>query len=102
VSELCIHIPNEGKRSPIFGKILKKQGLRAGASDVFCAIPHSVSETQYHGLFIEFKVGKNTLTEKQIRFRDAVVRAGYRHATVYSVDEAIKAFDIMKFCINVA
>lgn len=100
VSILCFHPANEGKRSYIYGKMLKKQGMRAGVPDVFCAIPHSVAGVHYPGLFIEFKAGKNKLTEKQAQFKDAVMKAGYRHETVYSVDEAIQAFSIMNFCIN--
>lgn len=49
--ELFIHIPNEGKRSPIAGAHLKRMGMRKGVSDNFLALPRK----GYHGLWMELK-----------------------------------------------
>lgn len=51
VRDLIIHIPNEGKRTPLQGLYLKRIGLRPGVSDFFLPLPIS----PYHGLWIELK-----------------------------------------------
>jgi len=62
-------------------------GVKPGVPDVFMAIPVH----PYHGLFIEFKSGKNTLTSTQKSMIFNLTLEGYKVETCYSVDEAIKA-----------
>lgn len=81
------HIVNEGKRSYSMGKKLVQAGLRRGVPDLFIPEPHGV----YHGLFIEMKYGKNTLTEEQSRWLSFLSSRGYAVKVAYSADEAIGA-----------
>ena len=46
-----VHVPNEGKREPRLGFILKNMGLAKGFPDLF--LPRA--SFPYHGLFMEMK-----------------------------------------------
>ena len=82
-----IHIPNEGKRSAYMGAKLKRMGMRGGAPDLFIACARG----EYHGLFIEMKVGKNKPTKKQIGWLQRLSEEGYACTVCYGTDEAIRA-----------
>ena len=64
----------------------KKQGVKAGVSDIFLPLPRG----GYHGLFIELKVGKNRPTMNQLDFLADMEKEGYQCAICYGSDEAIK------------
>jgi hypothetical protein len=66
-------IPNGGKRDKITAANLKAEGVKAGTSDIF--LP--VARGNWHGLFLELKVGKNKPTADQLDFIAAMQRAGY-------------------------
>ena len=85
----CFAIPNGGSRHPIEAANLKRQGVTAGVPDIFCAIPRE----PYHGLFIEFKAGKNKLTDVQREAIELFRSAGYRCEVCYSLEEAIEIFN---------
>ncbi len=51
IYKVTFAIPNGGKRNPVEAARLKKQGVKAGVSDIFVAYP----ENPYHGLWIELK-----------------------------------------------
>lgn len=57
-------IPNAAKRSAAIAATMKRTGMVAGVSDLFLSIPRG----QYSGLFIELKVGTNSLSEEQEKF----------------------------------
>lgn len=90
-------IPNGGSRSKkavktkdgrtIFvsleGKRMKAEGVKAGVSDTFLSVPRK----GFHGLYIEFKWGKNTLSAEQKAFLEDVKQNGYQTAVVYSFDQ---------------
>lgn len=78
-------IPNGGFRNKSTAVKLKKEGVLAGVWDIFLSVPTS----EYGGLFIELKYGRNKLTEYQKAFRQA--NTGYKYEVVYTVDEFIKA-----------
>ena len=82
-------IPNGGARSVITGKMLKKEGVSKGVFDVFCCIPKG----EYHGLWIEFKSGKNKLTTEQKEFCRARLEDGFSCEICYSVGEAIEVLE---------
>lgn len=67
-------IPNGGQRNKIVAAKLKAEGVRAGVLDVFLA----VSRNGYHGLWIEHKVGKNTLTKEQAWWYAKLKLEGYQ------------------------
>ena len=81
-------IPNGGARDQIVGKKLKDEGVKSGVLDIFLPVPN----TKYHGLYIEFKAGRNTLSFEQIRFKAFVESQGYLVGVFYNEG---KAFDFL-------
>ena len=73
------HIPNEGKRSTTTGARMRAAGLRAGVPDI--CLPAARGE--YHGLYIELKAGRNTTTDNQECWLDALAKQGYYTAVCY-------------------
>lgn len=63
-SKYIIHIPNEGKRTPRYGKKLKDMGMRPGVSDLFIAIPRK----GFNGAWVELKSKSGTLSKSQFEF----------------------------------
>lgn len=59
-------IPNGGKRTKRTAGRLKAEGLEAGVFDYCIPVPSK----GYAGLYLEFKAGKNNLTDLQREFRD--------------------------------
>ena len=84
-------IPNGGARNVITGAMLKKEGATAGVFDVFVGITNP--SRGLPGLFIEFKAGKNKLSEKQKDFMGEMISEGYECETCYSLEEAIKCLN---------
>lgn len=81
-------IPNGGKRNVITAAIMKRTGTLSGAWDLFLSVPKS----NYSGMFIEVKVGKNKLTDNQIEFLRENC-PNYWMKVCYSLDEFIKDVD---------
>lgn len=88
---LMYHIPNGGSRNKMEAANLKRQGVKPGVPDIFLPVPSD----NFHGLFIEMKYGKNTLTDNQKKFISNLKKQGYAVAVCYSCDEAIA--DICKY-----
>lgn len=82
-------IPNGGSRNKIEAANLKRQGVIAGVADCFLSIPNSYS----HGLFIEFKIGKNKQTENQIEFEKAISIFDYQYCVIYSFEEFVNTIE---------
>lgn len=61
----------------------KREGLKAGVFDTFLMKPNK----KFCGLWIEFKIGKNKMSENQKTFKDLAQDQGYGTALVYSFDE---------------
>jgi hypothetical protein len=85
----CFAIPNGGSRHILEAVNLKRQGVTAGVPDVFCAL----SRKGFHGLFIEFKAGKNKLTELQRQMISKLAEQGYQCTVCYDVQSAIDNFN---------
>jgi len=85
IRDYLIAIPNEGKRNIITAMNLKRMGMTAGIPDYFLMIPNQTN----HGLWIEFKAGKNKLTHAQEAFFATAKYQGYECTVVYSAKEAI-------------
>lgn len=79
------HVPNEGKRHPATGSLLKKMGMVSGFAD--CFMPRGNKE--YKGLFIELKVKPNKPTPNQIAFLEMMLLEGYDTAVCYTLEDAI-------------
>lgn len=68
-------------------KKMKAEGVKAGVLDIF--VPTSVGYF-CHGLYIEMKFGKNTMTTNQQEFTDFVTGRGYLVKVCYTWIEAAK------------
>lgn len=71
--ELLYHVPNGGKRDAATARALKRQGVKAGISDL--VLP--VARSGYHGLYVELKAPGGKLEQSQIDFIQAVEAQGY-------------------------
>jgi len=76
-------IPNGGFRTIRNRITLAKEGVLAGVSDLFLAVPNK----EYSGLFIELKYGKNKLTGEQEEFLNNARNNKYRAEVIKSFDE---------------
>lgn len=65
-----------------------KEGVLSGVADVFTPI----AESGRHGLWIEFKVRPNVLSDEQKRFRVEMEAQGYAYVIAYTWEEALKAW----------
>jgi len=79
-------IPNGGQRNVIVAAKLKASGTMSGVWDLLLLVPRNGK----CGLFIEMKVGKNKLTENQIKFRRENEK-DYAFEVCYSTSEFITA-----------
>ena len=84
--ELAHHIPNGGKRNKVEAVNLKRQGVKAGVPDI--CLP--VARGEYHGLYIELKVGNNKQTEKQKWWQRKLREQGYKSEVCYGWQQAAK------------
>ncbi len=80
-------IPNAARRGYVTRCRMLDEGLRAGVADVFLPYPSN----GLHGLYIEFKAGRNDCTPEQLAFGEAALEAGYGWCVCRSVDEAMEA-----------
>ena len=83
---LIYHCPNGGKRNRLEATALKRQGVKAGVPDL--CLP--VARNNFHGLYIEMKVGNNTCTENQKKWLRRLKEEGYKTIVCYGADEAIE------------
>lgn len=95
--KLCFAIPNGGSRSKKTfenktgqkvtyspeAQRMKKEGLVPGVCDLFLSIPRG----KYHGLYLETKWGKNSLSEDQQDFITEVIAQGYKAIVYRSLDQ---------------
>jgi hypothetical protein len=90
VGELLIHIPNGGSRKNAFeGWRLKKQGVRAGVSDLL--LP--VARGGYFGLWIEFKAAPPNdaaVSDSQEKWVDEMLAQGYSAHICLGVEAAMQ------------
>jgi hypothetical protein len=78
-------IPNGGKRSVLEAAFMKKEGVRAGVSDLFLAEPSG----RYHGLWIEMKTETGRTTKKQEQFIKLMIERGYMARVANSFDSFV-------------
>lgn len=86
--ELLHHIPNGGKRDKREAGALKRQGVKAGVpyKMLFYSLP--VPKSNYHGLYIELKVGKNKTSKFQNEWIKNLREQGYCVEVCYGWNEA--------------
>lgn len=80
------HFANERKCSPQQGRFFKRMGVKKGVADFFLALPYG----NYHGLWIELKVGKGKLSIEQSAFLYRKNERGYLAIAVWGFDAAIE------------
>jgi hypothetical protein len=92
-AESIFAIPNGGHRDIRTAVRLKREGVRAGVSDIEVAIPRPRPEggEMYHGMFIEIKTEKGRLSPAQTAFLARQARLGYSAVVAHGVREAIDA-----------
>lgn len=78
-----IAIPNGGARKPIEGKIMKAEGVVAGASDLFLFYPSK----GYHGLAIEMKTPQGRQQLSQKLWQMCIERVGYKYSLCRSFED---------------
>lgn len=77
-------IPNGGKRNAREAARMKQEGVKAGVSDIF--LP--VARGGYHGLYIELKAEKGTLSDKQKWWIEETTKQGYYSTVCFGWVEA--------------
>jgi len=65
-------IPNGGRREKIDAILMRRGGVLSGVWDV--QVPYPSSNSRNTKMWIEFKYGKNKLTDNQILFKDNLSR----------------------------
>lgn len=93
ISPYVLHFPNESKRSPRYGRLLKKMGMRKGVSDLFIAIPNK----DYAGAWIEIKTMRGRITKEQTIFLDDMKEKGYFCSVTRGVKETM---DTIKWYVS--
>lgn len=86
LKKYVLHFPNESKRSPAYGKLLKDMGMRKGVSDLLIAMPRM----SYSGAWIELKTTHGKPTKEQIVFLEDMKKENYYTHITYGLDEALK------------
>lgn len=81
---LLYAIPNGGHRHPATAARLKAEGVKAGVPDI--CLP--VARREWHGLYMELKVGRNKLTALQREWLAYLQEAGYCVDVSYGWQEA--------------
>lgn len=82
---LMFAIPNGGLRDKITAARLKATGVKAGVPDIF--LPVAIFG-RYHGLFIEMKADKGTLSVAQSKWCFDLRDAGYEVVFCYGWEQA--------------
>lgn len=76
-------IPNGQKRDIRIAAKLKAEGVKAGVADIFIYRANN----QFHGIFLELKVGANKQQKTQKEFQKFAEAEGYAYWVCYSVAE---------------
>lgn len=79
-------VPNGGLRDVRIGRLLKKEGARAGVPDLFLATPNGRGK---HGLFIEMKTEVGRVSPEQTVMLNNLRNFGYEVHVCRSTDIAI-------------
>ena len=84
--KLLFAVPNGGSRNKIEAVNLKRQGTKAGVSDVILLIP----KKGFASLCMEFKTGRGTQSKEQKEFQKQAEMCGSKYVIVRSVKKAIE------------
>ena len=76
-------IPNGGNRNIVTAAIMKREGVLAGAGDLFLTF----ASHGYHGLWIEMKTAKGRQSPEQKQFQFLMECNGYKYVVCRSFEE---------------
>jgi len=94
LKDVVIHIPNEGRRTARFGKLLKDMGMKSGVSDLFIAMGcHG-----FFGAWIELKSKNGSLSQSQKKFIESMRQQNYFAAVCHSIEDCIET--IKWYCFD--
>lgn len=85
--KLIYAIPNGGSRNKIEAAKLKRCGVCAGVPDLFISATVFNGKSVKMGLYIELKVGRNKLTDKQFDMHVYLQAQGYCVEICYTFEE---------------
>lgn len=92
---LLFAIPNGANKSIASAVKFKREGLRAGVPDLFLALPMLYkSSATFHGMFIEMKAQKGTVSKEQREYHNLLRHMDYNVITAFGADEAIRAIQV--------
>jgi len=83
-------IPNGGNRDIATAVSLKREGVRAGVWDVFCATPRD----GWSGLWIEFKSPGGKLRKEQKDWKLLMETRGYKLVVAFDWEEAKRQTEV--------
>jgi hypothetical protein len=83
---LLFAIPNGGQRDIVVAAKLKAEGALSGVPDLFFAHPSG----EYHGLWLELKVGKNHLTDNQKKMFGVLSAQKYKCVEIRSIEDFLQ------------
>jgi hypothetical protein len=83
--KLMLHMPNEGKRTWHYGKLMKALGMRKGTVDLFIAVP----KHGFGGAWLELKSEHGKLKKDQQEFLNDMSEQNFFTCVTWSVQEAI-------------
>jgi|SRR6267142_332505 len=87
--QLILHFPNEGKRSPRYGALMKALGMRKGVADLFIAVP----KRGFGGAWIELKSENGVLSMEQEIFLQDMKAQNFYACVCFSANDAIEMID---------
>lgn len=82
---VCLHVPNEGRRSVVAGRRLKQEGMIRGACDLICI------GDEGRVAWLEVKSATGRVSDAQRDHHDMLRRKGHIVAVVRDQDEAVAA-----------
>lgn len=87
-----VHIPNEGRRSPVTGSRLRRIGLHSGFSDylVFASASLRV-KLEVPGIAVEMKrIKGSTIEPEQLVWKDRMLLLGWDHIFGFGAQDAFE------------
>ena len=90
---LMFAIPNGGHRHPATAAKLKAEGVKAGIPDICLPVARRWRDMDFHGLWVEMKVGRNKPTANQIWWHMQLAQQGYRVAVCWGWESARDVID---------
>lgn len=89
IKKYVLHFPNESKRTPRYGKLLKDMGMRKGVADLLIAM----SRHGYCGAWIELKTESGRPTKEQTAFLQDMKNEGYFTKVTYGYEQAYETIE---------